>query len=181
MEKKNTLTVIILRIAQPLLLLGGLFTYTLGLGIVHYLGTPIDWTNAVLGSLLVVLLILAKNFLAAYYTYPEQIPSPGFLKEAQEGEPDFISLKELQRSILLQIALVSLSVGAGATVLLIFRKALNLAEVFTLGVALILVYFSAVPPMRLDRRGYAELIESLLLANLFPAIALLLYVEHLTK
>ena len=59
MEKNDSLLVTILRIAQPVLILGGLLTYTLGLGIVHYLGIQIDWLAAILGSTLIPFILLA--------------------------------------------------------------------------------------------------------------------------
>ena len=174
MNKKNSLLVYLIRIAQPFLLLGGLLTYTLGLGIVHYLGDKIDWNSAVLGSTLVIFILLAKNFLSAFFTYPESLPSPSFSKEVKGEEPDFIDLKEIQHNLLLEIGLVALAVGAGVTFVLLINKVINLPEILALGLALILAFFSAVPPFRLERHGYGELIEALLICNLFPAIAFLL-------
>ena len=174
MEKKDTLLVSILRIAQPFLLLGGLLTYSLGLGILHFLGISIDWLNAILCSTLVIFILLAKNFLAAFFTFPEDLPSANFSKEIKGEDPDFIQLKEIQRSLLLQIGLVALGVGAAVTFVLTIRKAINVSEILALGIALVLAYAAAVPPLRLERRGYGELIEAVLICNLFPAIAFLL-------
>lgn len=174
MEKKDTLLVSLLRIAQPFLLLGGLLTYSLGLGILHFLGISIDWLNAILGSTLVIFILLAKNFLAAFFTFPEDLPSANFSKEIKGEDPDFIQLKEIQRSLLLQIGLVTLGVGAGVTFVLTIRKAINIPEILALGIALVLAYAAAVPPLRLERRGYGELIEAVLICNLFPVIAFLL-------
>jgi 1,4-dihydroxy-2-naphthoate polyprenyltransferase len=174
MEKKNSILVSILRIAQPLEILAGLFTYSLGLGIVSYLGKPIHWTNAFLGSSLVILFLLVKNFLSAYYSYPEPLPAPVFKKRSLDNEPEFVETKEFQRNLLLQIGLVALTVGAVLTGLLMLNKAINYSELFVLGVALVVVYFSTVPPVRLEKRGYGELCESLLIANVFPMIAFLM-------
>ena len=174
MEKKDTLLVSILRIAQPFLLLGGLLTYSLGLGILHFLGISIDWLSAILGSTLVIFILLAKNFLAAFFTFPEDLPSANFSKEIKGEGPDFIQLKEIQRNLLLQIGLVALGVGAGVTFALTIRKAINVSEILALGIALALAYAAAVPPLRLERRGYGELIEAVLICNLFPVIAFLL-------
>jgi 1,4-dihydroxy-2-naphthoate octaprenyltransferase len=174
MEKKESLLVTIVRIAQPFLLLGGLLTYALGLGIVHFLGLNINWLNAVLGSTLVIFILLAKNFLSAFFTFPEDLPAANFSKEIKGEEPDFIHLKEIQRNILLQIALVALGVAAGVIFVLTIRKAINISEIMALGIAVLLAYGAAVPPLRLERRGYGELIEAVLVCNLFPAIAFLL-------
>jgi len=173
MEKKNSLMVTILRIARPLEILAGLFTYSLGLGIVSYLGKTIDWSNAFLGSSLVILFLLAKNFLSAFYSFPEPLPSPILKRRSLEDEPEFVETKDIQRNLLMQIGLVALTVGAVITGLLMLKKAVNYSELFVLGIALMLVYFSTVPPARLEKRGYGELSEALLIANIFPMMAFL--------
>ena len=174
MEKKESISVSILRIAQPILLIGGLLTYTLGLGIVHYLGFTIDWITAILGSTLVLFILTAKNFLSAFFTYPEDLPSADLSKEIKGEDPDFISLKGLQRNLLLQIGLVVLGIGAAVTFVLMMRKAVGYAELLALGAALLLSLLAVVPPVRAERHGYGELIEAILICNLFPAIAFLL-------
>jgi 1,4-dihydroxy-2-naphthoate octaprenyltransferase len=174
MEKKNSLLVTMIRIAQPYLLLGGLLTYTLGLGIVHYLGDEINWTSAILGATLVLLVLLAKNFFSAYFTYPEAIPAPNLTREIKGEEPDYLFLKDTQRILLLEVGLVALAVGAGVTFVLIFRKAWNFSELLAIGLAVLLVLCSAIPPLRLERHGYGELIEALLICNVFPAMAFLI-------
>lgn len=174
METKNPLHLSILRIARPLELLAGLFTYTLGLGIVSYLGKSINWTNAILGSALVLLFLLVKNFLSAYYTFPEAIPAPILGKRAQEDEADFVETKNLPRPLLMQIGLIGLAFGAAITVLLMVKQAINYTELLLLGLNLFLVLVAVVPPLRLEKQGYSELIEALLVANLFPMQAFLL-------
>ena len=82
-------------------LLAGLFTYTLGLGIVNYLGKSINWTNAILGSVLILLFLLVKNFLSAYYTYPEAIPAPILGKRHLEDEAEFVETKSIPRPLLM--------------------------------------------------------------------------------
>jgi hypothetical protein len=174
MEKKESLLVSLLRIAQPFLLLAGLLTYTLGLGVVHYLGITIDWQNALLGSTLVLFLLISKHFLSAFFSYPEELPSANFSKEIKGDEPDFVQLKEMPQNLLLQVGLVALAAGAGVTFALFFHKAINWPELLALGIALALAFVAAIPPLRLERRGYGELIEAILVCNLFPAIAFLL-------
>jgi len=175
MDKKISLSTILVRIAQPFLLLGGLLTYTLGLGIVHFLGDPIDWADAILGSTLILFILLAKNFLSAFFTAPEPLPSPSLAREIKGEAPDFVELKEVQHNLLLEIGLVALAAGAGVTYALLVNKAINLPEALALGLAVLLAFLAAVPPFRLERRGYGELIEVLLVCNLFPAIAFLFH------
>jgi 1,4-dihydroxy-2-naphthoate octaprenyltransferase len=129
---------------------------------------------AILGSTLIPFILLAKNFLSAFFTFPEDLPSANFSKEVKGEEPDFIQLKEIQRNLLLQIGLVALGVGAGVTFVLIIHKSVSIAEMLALGIALLLVFVAALPPLRLERHGYGELIEAVLMCNIFPAIAFLL-------
>lgn len=179
METKNPLFLSVLRIARPMELLAGLFTYTLGLGIVNYLGKSINWTNAILGSVLVLLFLLIKNFLSAYYSFPAPIAAPILGKRAQEYEADFIETKSLPRPLLMQIGLVGLAFGAAITVLLMVKQAINYTELLLLGLCLFLVFAAVVPPLKLEKLGYSELIEALLIANLFPTQAFLLQQSEL--
>jgi 1,4-dihydroxy-2-naphthoate octaprenyltransferase len=174
MEKNDSLTVSILRIAQPILLIGSLLTYTLGLGIAHYLSFTIDWGTAILGSTLVLFLLTAKNYLSAFFTYPEDLPSANLSKEIKGEDPDFISLKVIQRNLLLQIGLVALGIGAAVTFVLMMRKVVGITTLFALGIALLFALAAAIPPFRVERRGYGELIEGVMVCNLIPAIAFLL-------
>ncbi len=174
MDKKNSQLILLLRIARPMEILAGLFTYSMGLCIVSYLGKTINWPNAFLGSSLVIFFLLVKNFLSAYYSHPDPIPAPVLGKRALDDEPDFVESKELQKSLLLQIGLIALTFGAAITVLLMVKKAINYSELLALGVSLLLVYILVVPPLRLEKKGYCELIEALLVANLFPMQAFLL-------
>jgi 1,4-dihydroxy-2-naphthoate octaprenyltransferase len=173
MEKRDSLLVNLISVSQPILLLAGLLTYSLGLGIAHYLGISINWSTAILGSTLVLFILLSKNFLSAFFAYPEDIPSPSLSKMIKGGESGFVVLKDIQQNLLLEIGLVALGVGAGVTFVLVIQKAVNLAEVLALGAGLLLVYVAVLPPLRLERHGYGELIEAILVCNIFPAIGFL--------
>lgn len=174
MEKKESILVSILRTAQPFLLLGSLLTYALGLGIAHYLVVTIDWANAILGAFLVVLLMLTRNYLSAFFTFPEEIPSPSLAREIKGEDPDFIELKEIPQNLLLQVGLVALAVAAGVTFILMVQKAAGALALLTLALAILLIFVSTIPPLRAERRGYGELIEALLICNIIPAVAFLL-------
>jgi 1,4-dihydroxy-2-naphthoate octaprenyltransferase len=179
MEKKESLAVSILRITQPFTLMGAFLTYALGLGVADYLGKVIHWPVAWLGFFLVVMLLVAKNFLSAYFFYPEEIRGASLSAEIHGEEPAFIALKALPRYLLLEIGLVALVLGAGVTTLLIFEKGVNLAEALALGAALLLVYVDVIPPLRFEKRGYGELITAILICNLVPSIAYLFQSDSL--
>jgi 1,4-dihydroxy-2-naphthoate octaprenyltransferase len=174
MENKNSSVSTLIRMANPLLLLMGLFTYILGLGLLHYLGQRIDWSNAMLGSLIILAILISRSFLHAYFNYPEPIPSSGIIRTRADGSLDLIEVKELQRQLLMQISLVMLSLGAVVTTVLIFRSAINISVLLTLGLCLALLFLDVFPPFKLNKKGYSELIEAFLIANMAPALAFLL-------
>lgn len=174
MEKKPSVLSSVLRIAQPLLLIGGLLTYTLGLGLLHFLGIQINWGTALLGGSLTLLILLTRNFLSVFFTFPEDLPSASLSHEIKGEDPDFIHLNDIQQNLLLQIALVALGVGAAVTFVLMVKHSMNWITLIALGIALLLVFLSSVPPVRAERKGYGELIEAVLICNLFPAIAFFL-------
>jgi 1,4-dihydroxy-2-naphthoate octaprenyltransferase len=122
---------------------------------------------------------LIKNFLSAYYSFPAPIAAPILGKRAQEYEADFIETKSLPRPLLMQIGLVGLAFGAAITVLLMVKQAINYTELLLLGMCLFLVFAAVVPPLKLEKLGYSELIEALLIANLFPMQAFLLQQSEL--
>jgi 1,4-dihydroxy-2-naphthoate octaprenyltransferase len=59
-------------------------------------------------------------------------------------------------------------------VLLLSNKAINLQGLLILGIAFLLAFFYAVPPLRLVYSGYGELSHAIFIANLVPAFAFLL-------
>jgi 1,4-dihydroxy-2-naphthoate octaprenyltransferase len=174
MEKKESTLVSILRIGQPFLLLAALLTYTLGLGIAHYLAIQINWTAAILGSSLGIFILLARNYLSAFFTYPEAIPSADLSAEIKGEDPSLVEIKEIPQNLFLQIGLVSLAAGAAVTFVLMVQKIAGVQVLLALGLAVLLILAATVPPLRLERRGYGELIEALLICNLIPAVAFLL-------
>ena len=155
---------------QPQLMIWVLLTYSIGIGLVHYLGGNLDWVTLLIGSLLGPLLLAARNYLLAYFDHPNS-PSCSLHKE----DPRYERLEQLERPTLLVIGLTILTAGALVTVLLMFRQALNLSALLLLGIALVLAFFSAVPPLQLERRGYGEIAESIIVTNLVPAVGFLLF------
>ena len=171
MDNKDSLLSTLVKIANPFILICGLFTYILGLGIVHYFGNLINWGTAILGYFLVLTIIVAKNFLSAANTHPDPIPLPRITKKQGESEPEYLELKLVSRPLLSQIALFMLLAGGIVTVILALRKEVTIPAVVGLCITFLLVYLSEVPPVQLAKRGYGELIEAILIANMIPIIA----------
>lgn len=155
-----------LRLARPWLLAGMLLFYAIGAGIANFLGTRIDIAVYILGQACVLLLALSSAYLSEYFAMLEY----PVLKRGQNGAnraEEFLRL----RNALVQAAAVALTVGAVLTVMLFARGAVNLTAIFFLGTAFLLAFFYAVPPMRLARSGYGELVTALFLTGITPALA----------
>ncbi len=157
------------KIINPGLMAAVLFTYILGIGIVHYLGSDLDWINLILGLAGGVFLLETRNFLSAYYDHPD---TP--ISTLHQDDPYYHSLRSIKRQVLLQIALTVLTAGTTVIVILIFRQAISASGFLLIGTAFLISYFSASPPLRLEKIGYGELLEALFVATLIPAIAVVL-------
>lgn len=163
-----------LHLIQPQILVWVILTYSIGIGLVKHQGGVLDWVNILLGALLGIFLILMRNYLLAYFDHPASPTS-----SLHRDDPYYSALKGLERQTLLIIALTLLTAGALDTVLLMVRHALNLSAILILGIAFLLSFFSAVPPLQLEKRGYGEVAEAILIANLVPAIGYLLLESEL--
>jgi 1,4-dihydroxy-2-naphthoate octaprenyltransferase len=156
----------ILEILNLNLLVALSLTYGIGIGMAYHLGAALDWVNLVLGLLASILLLEMRNFLSAYYDHPE---SP--LTTLHQDDPGYETLVDLRRQVLLQTALTVLTAGATVTVILIFRHAISTSATVLLGIAWFICFFTSAPPLRLEKNGYGELVEAILVVTLIPALA----------
>ena len=143
------------------------FTYILGIGVAHHLGSNLDLLNILLGWLVCILLVLMRNFLSAYYDHPDSL-----VTTLHKDDPLYPHLRNFKFKQLLQMALLVLTSGAMVTVFLVFRKAVTASGFLLLGIAFLICFFSATPPLRLEKKGYGEILEAILVVNLVPALAL---------
>ena len=146
-----------------------LFTYFLGVGLAHHLGTPLGLLNVLLGLLLCACLVGMRDYLSAYYDHPD---SPW--SQLHREDSKFIALKQLKLPHLLQTALLILTAGAVFTVILIVRKSFSPSALLLVGIAFLLCFFSAAPPVRFEKKGYEELAAAILTANLVPSLGFIL-------
>lgn len=168
MSQASPLFSSLFRLARPWQFLAGVLVYSIGGGIVHFLGGNIDWSVYIIGQACFSLLQISSHYLGAYYeTFARQ--------NGQDMDTSVL------RPILLQITITILTIGAVLTVLLIVRGALNLAGFFVLGLAFLIAFFYAVPPYRLTDSGYGELAQAVFVANLAPAWAFILQTGELHR
>jgi 1,4-dihydroxy-2-naphthoate octaprenyltransferase len=164
-------------------LAGAIMTYAMGAGIVHFLGNPIDWVAYWLGLGMITLILLSSAFLYVYFNFDglkERVQSRFTSKnEGGDGEKpplrmDITEKERMYRLSFLQAGLVTLTIGAVITVMMIYDGRINLPASFLIGVALAAGLSAALPPANLGRIGYGELITTLFLTILTPGLAYVL-------
>lgn len=163
-----------LQLLQPQLLIWIFLTYSIGPALVHFQGGTLEWGNIILGSLLAVFLVLMQSYLSAFFDHPES-PTCGLHRDDER----YLMLKRLDRQTLLVVAMTLLTAGAVDTVLLTVRHGLNLPAVLILGIGFLITFFSASPPLRLEKSGYGEIAEAILVSNLVPALGFLMSESNL--
>ncbi len=156
----------LIKIIKPLELVFILFTYLLGVSVAHYLGGRINLVDLLIGFIICLLMWSMRFYLGAYFDHPES-----YYCTLNRNDPEWEDLINVRRSLLLLYSLLILTAGATLTTILIFRGVLNPSAIMLLGIAVILNFFAGVPPLRLARNGYSELVDALFIANLVPAIA----------
>jgi 1,4-dihydroxy-2-naphthoate octaprenyltransferase len=171
MNKRANIISPLIKISRPGLLLSALLTYLLGLGIGHHLAAAIQPGIAILGFVMVICLLEMRQFLEAFYRHP-LAPENVLHHSAKVDDPFLSAVGAFQRPFLFYVGIGFLGLGAVMTTLLAIQGQFSPLVYILLGVALLLCYFSEVPPLELSEKGYDEVIESLLVAFLIPAISL---------
>jgi 1,4-dihydroxy-2-naphthoate octaprenyltransferase len=150
----------IIRLARPLELVFAALTYSLGLGMAHYLGKTSGVAPAFVGGAAVLFALGASNLLRAYFV-PFNEPLMADETPRQRAE---------LRPTLMVIAAGLLTVAAFMVILLGWRGLLS-PEVTILLVALTLICVAiGVPPVRLIGRGYGEIATAIVLSGILPAL-----------
>ncbi|HBF40419.1 MAG TPA: hypothetical protein DDW19_01150 [Anaerolineaceae bacterium] len=178
MEKRPSLFTAFFTIFRPGLILAVLLTTLLGLGIARQLAVPINISNAILGFVLVILLLESRAFLEAFYRHPTA-PENRMAHNTKVDDPYLAAVEQFQRPALLYISIVILGAGAFLTTVMAVQGQLSPSVYLLLGVGFLLCFFSSVPPVELSERGYAEVVESLLVTLLAPALTLALQMREL--
>jgi 1,4-dihydroxy-2-naphthoate octaprenyltransferase len=166
---------ILLKHSRPGNLIFGILMYAFGVGIVDFLGKPVDWGTYWIGQGSVVFLLLSSSFLKAYYDHGE--PHQIAITKAESDENRYT----LKIRMLLQLSLTSLTIGSVLSVLLLIKNGFNLTILFILGIAFLLAFFYAVPPLRLVNSGYGEIVDAFLYVNLIPALGMLFQIKEMHR
>lgn len=158
-----------LKLSRPYLLIGALVQMLLGSGIAKFLGNSIDWTTFWLGTLWVVSVQLGSQYLHEYFDlYTEANPEEGTWSFS--GSPALGTEKgKLPRRSAL-VAAAAAWTGTGAITIILFSNTMvGLSSSLLMGLIFATALAISVPPLRLYRSGYGELVIAIFLGFLVPA------------
>ena len=152
------------------MLLFGILMYALGAGIYDYLGGSVDWNAYLIGQVFVTSLQISTYFLKVFYDY---LDSPLLFIRIEKLEDADVNLLRRLRNAFLMIAISFLTLSAVFAFFLIQNQVISSSAMVLIILFVFLLFFYAVPPLRLANSGYGEVIEAVLLANIVPALAFL--------
>jgi len=168
-----------IRLSRPLFLVGAAITYALGVGIARYLGYPIDLGLYLLGQAWVIFIQLSAHYLNEFFDAPRYVNNPR--QSMFSIRSDAIGPGKLPRNTALLAAATSLTIAASVTVVLVQYGPLSTLVAFLMSLIFLISIFYSMPPFNLSSSGYGELINSILIANLVPALALVLQTGELHR
>jgi len=160
------------RLSRPLPIVGGWLTFGLGTGIARYLGAPVDWGVYLLGQGWVTLLQLSMHYLGSYFAHPADVTNERRTPFSERS--DALGPGKLPRSLALWAGISCLSIATSLTVLLLSLTGTAPAAYLMMALIFLGVLSYSIPPLKLASSGYGELLMSILIANLVPALAYLL-------
>jgi len=160
------------KLSRPLPIVGGWLTFSLGTGIARYLGAPVDWGVYLLGQGWVTLLQLSTHYLGSYFAHPADATNERRTPFSERS--DALGPGKLPRNFALWAGISCLSIAASLTVLLLSITGVTPAVYLMMALIFLGVLSYSIPPLKLASSGYGELLISILIANLVPALAYLL-------
>jgi 1,4-dihydroxy-2-naphthoate polyprenyltransferase len=162
-----------IQLSRPIFILIAALLYVLGIGIAHYLSGEMNWQSFFLGFIWVIFILLGFEYLNEYFD-----PDTYFETQTQKHTPfsgatGAIGPGKLSRQVALWAGLIFLTISASLTVLIYKYIGLGLILVVILSIFLLGEFFIYLPPYRLVTSGYGEVINSIVIAGLIPAMAFL--------
>lgn len=138
--------------------------YLVGLGLVSYLGKPINLLPAFVGVLIALSFFLSGQYLAQFFKILDQ----------QKAEPEIYA----NRNIFLFLGLLFLTTATVFAVLLVRQD--NENSIYWLFILLItitqLIY--AIPPFELEKKGLGKIITAIIIVLLSPAFGFFLQLRE---
>ncbi len=163
-----------IQLSRPLYILYGVLLYILGTGLAHYLSGQVNWSSFLLGFVWVVLILLGFQYLNEYFDASIFTGEPIRRHTPFSGSSGALGTDRLPRQLALWAGLTCLTVTASLTVLMVKSYDLGLNGGVIIGLILMGELLMVVPPIRLVTSGYGELLTSVIVVALIPALAFIL-------
>ncbi len=163
-----------IQLSRPIFVLNSVLLYLLGIGIAHYLSGQINWTSFFLGLGWILFIVLGTQYLSEYFYPMVMNDDPTWKHTPFSGGSGAIGVGRLPRPVALWAGLACLTITASFTVLLIQKLGINIVSILILGLIFLGEFLYAIPPFRLVSSGYGELIMSIIVIGMIPALAFLL-------
>jgi len=167
-----------LRLSRPIFLVGGIILYALGALVARYERYPLDPNLYLMGQLFVTSLQLMTHYLNEYWDLEADHLHPsrtlfsggsGILPEGKHG---------LTRETAFTAAVVCLVINSAVASMLIFHYQTGPAVWAVMLLGFLGSFFYSSPPLRFASSGYGEVIASITVAGLVPALGHLLQAGH---
>jgi len=162
---------LIIQLSRPLYILIAILLYMLGVGIARYLTGQVDWTSYILGFAWVVLLLLGFQYLSEYF-YPDNMyDGQKWWFTPFSGGSGAIGIGKLSRQVALWAGLTCLTITASFTVIIYQYQKLTGQNTLILVLMVLGELAFSLPPLRIVTSGYGELMMSIIMVGLIPAMA----------
>ena len=154
----------LLKLIRPLHLLLAALTYSLGVSIANYLGTPFNANSFWLGLAAILLMQLSMSLLSEVFRLDTE---PLLENETHKA-------RQALRNNVLYVSVASIAVVGFIAYILFNNDQLPLPVFFFLLLSLLIILAYSIPPFRVVNRGFGEFLLAAQLAYVFPSIAFIL-------
>ncbi len=148
---------LILKLLHPVDMFLEVLTYSIGAGIAKYLGYQINLVSFWLGLLAVLALFAAVSLLDEYFRFP--------IMGATDRE------QERFRFTLLLVSYAILAISAVCFLIIGIRFYYSISSMLLIVISILFLLACALPPFRLSKSGFGELIMAIFLGTVQPILS----------
>lgn len=161
--------ILFIRLSRPLFLLGAILLYSLGGGIVQFIGESLDWGLFLLGMFWAIILQLTAHYFNEYYNSPADQSNPN--RTLFTGGSGAVGNGKLDRQVPLYAGLTGLASLASISILIFSQPGIEPVVYLVMLLSLLGAIFYSMPPVSLESSGFGELTTSILVAFMLPAFS----------
>ena len=167
----------VIRLGRPLFLVGGLVFFGLGAIMAHATGYSLSWPRYFAGQAVVTSVQLMTHYANDYFDFEADVANCSPTRWS--GGSRVLPLRQVSRSVALYAAVTC--VGCAVASMLVVHALGAGVNVWSLMLAMSLLAWSySAPPMRLNSRGWGELVAAVVVAALVPFLGFAVQVGSVT-